>query len=344
MSFFSDPLLDIGRASGDLRRGVPINMDQYSISAVESLTEEGFVHFPSRVLAAPSCSNAKKRDAEKRVLFYDISELPLGEIISSISCGDFSKFTLITKSDFHEDSIEAALRVLKKSELLPFILVSQENIDGVVTLSSEEIDSQLAVVDNDLYKTAEASLNLKDAENAKIFSFRSRFIPQDHYAIVIGDISTVVAPAVRIHSSCFTGDLMASLSCDCRDQLLDAVKFMSQKEENAGIIIYLMQEGRGIGLANKIRAYNLQQQGCDTIEANNLLGFDDDERSFDSAYRILQSMNIEDIKLLTNNPAKAKSLEDKGIKISKTISLYGNINKYNKSYLATKKERMGHDL
>jgi GTP cyclohydrolase II len=344
MSFFLNPLLDIGRASGDLRRGVPINMDQYSIAAIESLTEEGFVHFQSRILAVPACSNTSKKDTGGGVLFYEISELPLNEIISSLSCGDFSHFTLLTKNDFHVDSIEAALRVIKKSELLPFILVSKERIDGMITLSSKDIENQLTSVDNDLYKTAEANLNLKDAENAKIFSFRSRFIPQDHYAIVIGDISKVAAPAVRIHSSCYTGDLMGSLSCDCRDQLLDTVKFMSQKEENAGIIVYLMQEGRGIGLANKIRAYHLQKQGYDTIEANNLLGFDEDERSFDAAYRILESMNIKDIKLLTNNPAKTKSLEDKGIKISKTISLYGSINKYNKYYLATKKEKMGHDL
>lgn len=344
MSFFLNPLLNISRASGDLRRGLPVNIDQYAIACAETLGEEDFQRFPGRALVVPECIKIKDQAKESKFLFYDISGFSLKKALELLLSNDFSEFPLLLEKDFDYKSVDAAIKIIKRSELLPFALISKEKINEAISLNSEDVNECIEEIDNNLYKTAEANLSLKDAKEAKILSFRSKFIAQDHYAIVIGDISKSHTPYVRIHSSCYTGDLMASLSCDCRDQLLDTVKFMSQKKENAGVILYLMQEGRGIGLVNKIRAYHLQQQGYDTIEANNLLGFEGDERVFDSACKMLESMNISNIKLLTNNPIKVQSLENKGIKISKTISLYGNINKYNESYLATKKNKMGHNL
>ena len=187
-------------------------------------------------------------------------------------------------------------------------------------------------------------MSLRDANHAKIFSFRSKFIRQDHYAIIVGDISKVNVPSLRIHSSCYTGDLMASLACDCRDQLLETIRYMGSSDERAGVIIYLLQEGRGIGLTNKIRTYKLQQEGQDTVEANHTLGFEEDERVFDAAAVILDKLDIKKVNLLTNNPTKIKFLEGKGIEVCKTISLFGEVNKYNETYLATKKFKMGHVL
>jgi GTP cyclohydrolase II len=137
---------------------------------------------------------------------------------------------------------------------------------------------------------------------------------------------------------------MASLACDCRDQLFETIKYMGSAKDRAGVIIYLLQEGRGIGLTNKIRTYKLQQEGQDTVEANHSLGFEEDERVFDAATIILNKLDIKQVNLLTNNPTKIDFLKDKGIKICKTISLFGEVNKYNMAYLATKKAKMGHIL
>lgn len=330
-------ILEIGRAIGDLRRGVPVLLDSISFYALETQVDS----MSNKILAVPSCMVQANSDGQ--YVFFDVYGLSLEDISSSLLNNDFSKLP-ISKKSFNLSSVDSAIKLVKKSELLPFILISENKAEGAIELRSKDVQEYIEQSENNIYKTAEAKLNLKHAFEAKMLCFRSRLTAQDHYAIVIGDISQMKDPCIRIHSSCYTGDLMASLSCDCRDQLLDTVKFMSENKENAGVILYLMQEGRGIGLTNKIRTYKLQQEGADTIEANNLIGFEEDERNFDSAYKILESMGIDSVKLLTNNPNKVKSLESRGIKVSKTISLYGNINKYNKSYLETKKDKMGHNL
>ena len=333
----SRKVLEIGRAIGDLRRGVPVLVESVAFYALETHLDS----LSNKILAVPSC--AIQSNANSKFIFFDVEGLTTEDLSSSLLNNDFSKLS-VSKKSFDLSSVDSVVKLVKKSELLPFVLISDGKLEGAIELSSKDIQEYIDNAENNVYKTAEANLNLKHASKAKILCFRSRLTAQDHYAIVIGDLSKTKDPCVRIHSSCYTGDLMASLSCDCRDQLLDTVKFMSESEENAGVILYLMQEGRGIGLTNKIRTYKLQQEGADTIEANNLIGFEEDERNFDAAYKILESMDIDSVKLLTNNPNKVKSLESRGIKISKTISLYGNINKYNKSYLETKKDKMGHNL
>lgn len=147
---------------------------------------------------------------------------------------------------------------------------------------------------------------------------------------------------VRIHSQCLTGDTLTSLRCDCRDQLEAAMKYLDEKK--CGILIYLAQEGRGIGLANKIKAYQLQDNGMDTVEANVHLGFDDDQREYDAAAEILKSFRVNNITLLTNNPKKIADLERGGIKVVKRIPLKTKPNRYNKKYLKTKREKMSHLL
>jgi GTP cyclohydrolase II len=147
---------------------------------------------------------------------------------------------------------------------------------------------------------------------------------------------------VRIHSRCITGDALTSIRCDCLAQLEESMKYIQSK--SCGMIIYLDQEGRGIGLANKIKAYNLQDQGLDTVEANIKLGFSEDSRDFEPAAEILKYFKISKIELLTNNPKKIEQLEKYGIKVVQRIAIITRQNKYNKKYMKTKKEKMNHLL
>ena len=153
------------------------------------------------------------------------------------------------------------------------------------------------------------------------------------------DVSKV--PFVRIHSQCFTAEVMGSMKCDCREQLQYALEKSGATEEG-GIVIYLPQEGRGIGLANKVKAYSLQDQGADTLEANHLLGFEGDLRDFQMAADILLQMGVKRLKLNTNNPEKIQAIVDSGIEIVEIIPSIGNENAYNRNYLRTKAEKMGH--
>ncbi|MGO2078673.1 MAG: GTP cyclohydrolase II, partial [Staphylococcus equorum] len=144
---------------------------------------------------------------------------------------------------------------------------------------------------------------------------------------------------VRIHSSCLTGDIFHSQRCDCGEQLEASMKYIS---EHGGIILYLPQEGRGIGLINKLKAYELIEQGYDTVTANIALGFDEDLRDYKDAARILKYFGIESVNLLSNNPKKFESLETYGVNINKRIDLVVPTNKFNQDYMDTKKEKMGH--
>lgn len=159
-------------------------------------------------------------------------------------------------------------------------------------------------------------------------------------ALVMGDVSDGRPVLTRLHSECITGDAFASLRCDCGPQLKSSMASISK--EGRGIIIYLRQEGRGIGLINKIRAYKLQELGADTVEANNLLGFADDLRDYKDATNMLSSLNIASILLMTNNPKKVSAIESAGIKVIERISLQAGLNSFNENYLQTKKTKMGH--
>jgi GTP cyclohydrolase II len=144
----------------------------------------------------------------------------------------------------------------------------------------------------------------------------------------------------RVHSECWTSEVLGSLKCDCRDQLDVALARIAA--EGAGVVVYLRQEGRGIGLGNKIRAYDLQNSGADTVEANEKLGFEADARSYDLAAAILADLDVKSVRLMTNNPAKVQGLEKEGVKITKRVSHWVGENPHNKGYLAVKRRKMGH--
>jgi len=163
---------------------------------------------------------------------------------------------------------------------------------------------------------------------------------KDHLAITIGNISKSDPVLARIHSQCITGESFFSLRCDCRFQLSESLKRVA--ERGSGIIFYLQQEGRGIGLSNKIRAYKLQDDGFDTVEANHQLGFHEDERNYEIVSAMANHLKIKSMDLMTNNPKKIDAIEKSGLKINKRIPIKSESNDYNKSYLNTKAKKLGH--
>ncbi len=177
----------------------------------------------------------------------------------------------------------------------------------------------------------------------RIVVFRDRRNGREHVAMVKGDVNGREGVPVRIHSECLTSEVLGSVRCDCRAQLDRALDFIAQS--GRGVLVYLRQEGRGIGLGNKIRAYALQQeQGLDTVDANLQLGFPDDLRKYDVAAEILRSLNVASVDLITNNPLKIAGLVDEGIPVRRRISSHTAHNPHSAAYLKTKRDRSGHLL
>lgn len=176
--------------------------------------------------------------------------------------------------------------------------------------------------------------------NFQIVAFLNNRDQKDHIAIVHGDVVGQADVVTRLHSECLTGDVMGSLRCDCRDQLEASLQRIAA--EPRGVVLYMRQEGRGIGLANKIRAYALQDRGLDTVEANLALGFRDDERDYAVAAHMLHSLGLASVRLLTNNPGKVAQLEQHGVKVSSRLPHLLPPNPHNRFYLETKAKRSGH--
>ncbi|MCG8624241.1 MAG: GTP cyclohydrolase II [Proteobacteria bacterium] len=249
---------------------------------------------------------------------------------------------------------ETALILMRLARLLPAVLVARLSLTsdaevrkmadthGLLVLNETAIREFEAVSARQLREVAEAPLPLADAETARIIVFRPSDGGGEHFAIRIGEGETAGAEAmpVRIHSQCITGDILASLKCDCGDQLRTAIRRMA--EMGQGVLIYLAQEGRDIGLVNKLKAYALQDKGADTVDANHMLGFDADHRHFLPAAEILRKLGITSIKLMTNSPDKLAQIKACGIEVVERIPLVAPANPHNSKYLATKKTRSGH--
>jgi GTP cyclohydrolase II len=175
-----------------------------------------------------------------------------------------------------------------------------------------------------------------------IFGFRGKHPQNEAVALVRGNVRGKTAPLVRVHSQCLTGDVLNSLRCDCRAQLELSLRKIGQA--GSGILLYLPQEGRGIGLMNKLRAYELQDRGMDTVEANESLGFAADAREYDFPAQILKKLGARKIRLLSNNPEKVRQLEESGIRVVERVPCQPRISKISRSYLKVKKSKMGHLL
>ncbi|MFW9812857.1 MAG: GTP cyclohydrolase II [Candidatus Thorarchaeota archaeon] len=216
-------------------------------------------------------------------------------------------------------------------------------------LSPEQIDQLIEASEKQVCATDECCVQLVAIAdlpsrfgNFQVAGFVSPCDGKEHTAIAKGDVVGKEGVVTRVHSECLTGDVMGSNRCDCRDQLLEALKII--ENEGTGVVLYLRQEGRNIGLAEKIRAYALQDQGLDTVDANIHLGYKPDERDYGIAVNILNNLQIKSIKLLTNNPEKIRQLTQAGIKIVERLPLITIPTEFSQEYLATKARRAGHLL
>jgi GTP cyclohydrolase II len=249
-----------------------------------------------------------------------------------------------------EGGERAAVALAKLAALLPAALVlplapaeaalARRRTD-IAAVELEEVLTRRAALAR-LSRVAEARVPLADAEDARLIAFRPGDGGSEHLAILIGAPGPGATVLARIHSQCFTGDVLGSLRCDCGDQLRGAIAAIA--EAGGGVLLYLAQEGRGIGLVNKLRAYQLQDAGFDTVDANEQLGFDADERVYLPAAEMLRQLGLNTVRLLTNNPEKVAALERYGVRIAERVPHVFPSNGHNERYLRTKATRSGHLL
>jgi GTP cyclohydrolase II len=230
----------------------------------------------------------------------------------------------------------AALALARAAGLLPVLWLLEPAVEASATVSLEEI----AGMGSTVALIARARLPLEGLPETQIVAFRSP-AGEEHVALVIGAFGGK-PPLVRLHSECLTGDVFGSLKCDCGPQLQAALRLIGVA--GGGVLLYLRQEGRGIGLANKLRAYALQDRGLDTVEANARLGFADDERDYVHAAAMLGALGIDKVRLLTNNAAKVTGLSDAGIEVVERVAHHMPANPHNADYLAVKRAKSGHLL
>jgi len=241
-------------------------------------------------------------------------------------------------------SFSSAIRLAKLSGLLPAVLATSPELAGVdaVEIATAWIAGYDELVVRSLKLLARARVPLEGSERAELAAFRAGNGEAEHYAILIGDPPTDQPVLARLHSECFTGDLLGSLRCDCGAQLRGAVAAI--EEAGGGVLLYLAQEGRGIGLVNKLRAYRLQDEGFDTLEANERLGFARDERLYGIAARMLTLLGFKSVRLMTNNPQKVEALNAAGISVVERVPHAFPANTHNRDYLRAKAEKAGHLL
>jgi GTP cyclohydrolase II len=237
------------------------------------------------------------------------------------------------------DAARAALTLARHAGLLPAFFLRNGPVAGATPVSIEEIDGYEA--SGRLRIVARARLPVAAAEQCEIVAFRTPEAGLEHVALLVGSPNGQ-PPLVRLHSECLTGDVLGSLKCDCGPQLDAALRLMA--ESGWGILLYLRQEGRGIGLINKLRAYALQDQGFDTVDANTRLGFAIDARDFSVASRMLNLLGQDRIRLLTNNPEKVARLAAEGVEVIERVPHKLPPNPHNARYLDTKRDRTGHAL
>ena len=228
----------------------------------------------------------------------------------------------------------AALALARLAGLLPALWIV-ETAAVSVSVVPEEVLHEAPDVD----LVARARLPLDGLPETQIVAFRGSDDGEEHVALVIGAFGGQ-PPLVRLHSECLTGDVFGSLKCDCGPQLKEALRIIG--DAGGGVLLYLRQEGRGIGLANKLRAYALQDRGLDTVDANRRLGFADDERDYAHAAAMLRALGIDRVRLLTNNPAKVAGLEAEGVVVTERVAHHMPANPHNADYIATKRKKSGH--
>ena len=256
----------------------------------------------------------------------------------------------IAKREPISPSSVAAIQLAKIAQLLPSaIVVEDKNCSDnvldeqkIISVDASAVMAYELIASDTLQQISSARVPLEASENCRILTFRSPEGGREHLAFIIGEPNTDESVLARLHSECFTGDLLGSLKCDCGQQLRGAIAQI--ESEGAGILLYLRQEGRGIGLVNKLRAYTLQDQGYDTVEANERLGFESDDRLFLPAVSILRKLGFRQVRLMTNNPEKVEALRSFGVEVAERVPHAFPSNDHNQFYLSVKKEKSGHFL
>ncbi len=357
MSFAPDATERLARARADLRMGVPVVLSEgLVVLAVETLTQDRFDML--RTFGVPTLAITNWRAETLKAAAYDgdIARIPLPQYatrtwVQSIAdpAGDLNhpmKGPLKPTRDGPAGPHRAAIALAKAARLLP-ATISVEVFDpsGFATAHNLTLisgDSAMPADVSPMDRVIHAGLPMDASEAGRVHIFRPDDGAEEHYAIEIGNPDRAKPVLARLHSACFTGDVLGSLKCDCGPQLRQAMAQMGA--EGAGVLLYLNQEGRGIGLANKMRAYSLQDQGFDTVEANHRLGFEDDERDFRIGAEILRKLGFSQVRLLTNNPAKIAKLESCGLTVTERVPLKVGESRHNEAYLATKAAKSGHIL
>ena len=358
MGFSPDITERLARARADLRMGVPVVLDGGAVMlAAETLDAARLADL--RTLGGdPVLAITNWRAATLKARAYDRDvarvmlppDAPLSWVRSVADPADDlrapMKGPLRTERDGSADLHRAAVVLTKAARLLPAALVhtvsDAKAFADQYNLTLVPADAIVDTALSPLSPIASARLPLDVSEAGRLHVFRPDDGAEEHYAVEIGQPDRSQPVLSRLHSACFTGDLLGSLKCDCGPQLRGALGQMGA--EGAGVLLYLNQEGRGIGLANKMRAYSLQDQGFDTVEANHRLGFEDDERDFRIGAEILKRMGFSSVRLLTNNPAKMAKMESCGISVTERVPLKVGENHHNHAYLATKAAKSGHLL
>jgi GTP cyclohydrolase II len=255
-------------------------------------------------------------------------------------------------SERGESLADYSTRLLRIAKLVPAALISRlptrdtaihEKLckeHGIMIIEGRDVDQYISAAAQSLKIAARANVPLRSAPESEVIMFRAELGGDEHFAVVVGTLSGATPPLVRLHSQCITGDILGSLKCDCGEQLDGALKLMA--EEGGGVLVYLAQEGRDIGLLNKMRAYALQDIGLDTIDANHALGFESDERYFLPACKILRELGIDRLRLITNNPEKIAQLEENGFVVTDRVPMSPASNAHNEHYIKTKQNRAGH--
>jgi GTP cyclohydrolase II len=348
-------LRSVHRAVGEARRGVPVLVHGMLaggglaiVVPAETASEESLAVFASVMRGTPllmlSASPGARGTQAPGVTAQPVTSLTLAGL-RALSDPSLGLAGLPSPGGVVPADIEpaAALGLAKLARLLPAILVARTRPGLTADLMGAEAEDILAypaLAAANLARVAEAAVPMADAPDARVVAFRPPDGGIEHLAILIGRPEDADAPLTRIHSECFTGDLLGSLRCDCGPQLHQAFRRMAA--EGAGVVLYMAQEGRGIGLVNKLRAYTLQDAGLDTLDANRALGFEADERSFAPAATMLKALGITRIRLLTNNPDKIRGLATCGIDVAGRVSHAIAANGVNDGYLQTKARRFGH--
>ena len=239
----------------------------------------------------------------------------------------------------------AALELARVALVLPAVVVlpvSARSIEGegLIRVDAKLVEAYRASTLRDLRIVGRAPVPLEGAPDTEFVIFRGGEGLRDQVAVIVGKPDFAQPVTVRLHSACLTGDLFGSLKCDCGDQLRGTTRLMA--ESGGGVLLYLDQEGRGNGLSNKMRAYKLQAQGFDTYDADEVLGFDHDQRGFDFAALMLQKLGVTHVRLMTNNPLKIAAVEAAGLEVVSDERILGRLTDQNIRYLATKRDRAGH--